>query len=228
MIPCFLCANPYELDYLLKHCKTRSVSSAGYAKIYDLEYEGKPCVAVLSGVGKVLASSAATAAILLHPEVDVLINLGVGGSLDAEKAPLLSVVLGERYCQHDMDITGLGCPKGYLDGLDQIYVDSPKELLSDLGKVCDELGEPYTLATIASGDQFLSEEEKKAPIVSTFGALLIDMETAAFAEICHVHHKPFASVRVISDAVDHKNEYPAYKDAAAEKACRIGLAYLVK
>ena len=181
---------------------------------------------MISGIGKVLAASALSAAISAHPEIDAVINVGIGGSLDANAAPLLSAVLGEKFAQHDMDTTCFGDPLGYLNGIDTVYLDASDELLASLEEACGRIAIPCVRATIASGDRFITDEKEKGEIVRRFGALLIDMETAAFAEVCHVYHKPFSCLRIVSDAVDHYNEYVRYKPLAIETACKAALALL--
>lgn len=223
---CFLFALAHEMRYLLAHSHVLSEEQLGYARLYRMESEGHEFFACVSGVGKVLAGSAACQCALTHPEIDAFVNLGIGGSLDAEKAPLLSVVIGRDYVQHDFDTSALGDPVGLLDGIGKIRLDSDAKLRYLLRKTCAKLGVNCYEGTIASGDRFLVNDEDKAVVVREFGNIMIDMESAAFAEGCYVHHKPFCALRVVSDAVNHSEEYMQNRFPAGEKACEIGLAFL--
>lgn len=226
MTYCFAFAMGAEAEPLFAQSTLENEERFGFAKFYRLSYQGKMFFILVSGIGKVLAASALSAAISAHPEIDAVINVGIGGSLDANVAPLLSAVLGEKFAQHDMDTTCFGDPQGYLNGLDTVYLSASEDLLSSLQEACGKVGVPYAKATIASGDRFITDEKEKDAIAKRFGALLIDMETAAFAEVCHVYHKPFSCLRIVSDAVDHYNEYVRYKPLAIETACKVALALL--
>ena len=76
---------------------------------------------------------------------------------------------------------------------------------------------------MASGDQFIVERTKKERIMETHDAIMVDMEAAAFAEVCYVYHKPFTSLRIVSDANGDQNEYMKYKPLACSIASEIGL-----
>lgn len=226
MTICFLFALEHEANYLVKHSKVLGEERFGFAHLYHLENEGHEFFACVSGVGKVLAGSAAAECCALHPEIDAFVNLGIGGSLNAEKAPLLSAVIGKDFVQHDMDTSALGDPYGHLFGLNRIRIEGDERLNGFLQKSCAKVGCSSFFGTIASGDHFIADDASKKIVIDRFDAILIDMETAAFAEACFVHGKPFTALRVISDAVDHNTEYMTYRFPAGEKACQIGLGLL--
>ena len=226
MTICFLFALEHEAEYLISHSEILDDTHLGYAHLYHLKHEDKVFYACVSGVGKVLAGMAAAQCCIVHPEIDAFVNLGIGGSLNAEKAPLLSAIIAKDFVQHDMDTSALGDPKGYLWGIDKIRLDANTELNGLLRESCAKIGLNYFEGTIASGDHFIAAEEDKRAVVEAFDAIMIDMESAAFMEGCYVHHKPFTSLRVVSDAVDHDTEYMTYRFPAGEKACQVGLALL--
>ena len=223
---CFLFAMEAEASFLLSSSEILSTERLGNATVRSCRYGGKEFLVAVSGIGKVLASSGATAVCVAHPEVDALINLGIGGSLDAAKAPCLSAVLASDFAQHDMDTTPFGDPIGYLYGPDRVKIDADEGLNRDLAAICTEMGIPVTSAPIASGDQFIVDENVKSVIVERFGALSVDMEAAAFAEVCFVYGKPFTALRIVSDAVDHHNEYLINKPIAGKMACEVGMGLL--
>ena len=55
---------------------------------------------------------------------------------------------------------------------------------------------------IATGDQFIANEAKKAFIRDTFGADAAEMEGASVAVVCDALGVPFFVLRAISDAAD--------------------------
>jgi len=223
---CFLFAMEAEAKYLLTHCEITSTKKYGFATLYTLTHEGHEFYVCVSGIGKVLASAGAATAILSCPDADAFVNLGIGGSLDAEKAPCLSAVVASQFAQHDMETSSFGVPRGYLHGLDIVEIPSDEALSDSLVKACGLENIPAIQAPMASGDQFIVDEAVKQDVAKTFGALSIDMEGAAYAEICFVHGKPFTALRIVSDAVDHQAEYAKNKPIAGELSCKVGLRLL--
>jgi adenosylhomocysteine nucleosidase len=60
---------------------------------------------------------------------------------------------------------------------------------------------------LLTADTVIRAPADKRKLSEEYGALAVDMETFAVAEVCQQHSIPFFSVRVISDAVD--DELPA-------------------
>ena len=223
---CFVVAMEAEVSYLLQNCPIIKEERLGFAKVYLLEHKGIRFYAAACGIGKVLSGSGLACIATAHPEIDAFVNLGIGGSLDPKKAPLMSAVIGERFAQHDMDTSSFGTPVGYLNGLDTVFIAADEGLMKLFERACAAQKQPMVRGTVASGDAFITDDKAKAVIVRRFDALLVDMETAAFAEASFVHGKPFTALRVVSDAADHQNEYLKYKFIAGEQACQIGLQAL--
>ena len=56
---------------------------------------------------------------------------------------------------------------------------------------------------IVSGDRFVSTSAESAALRQAIpGALAVEMEGAAVAQVCHDYGLPFAALRVISDRAD--------------------------
>ena len=223
---CYIFAMEAEAMPIIQSSEILEQRHLGFAKLYKLSYGGRVFYALISGVGKVLASSSVTAACVKYPEIDAYVNLGIGGSMNPERAPLLSAAISTDFYQHDLDTTGVGDPIAWLSGLNVDHIASDVTLAHKLNDACERLGVKSAFGVMASGDQFVTDEQRKRWIVDTFRALCVDMEAAAYAEICKVYGKPFASLRVISDAVDHEAEYRLYKNKAIEVMSTIGLALL--
>ena len=136
---CFLSALNAEIQYLLDCSTIEKEEQLGFAKLYTLNYKDVRYFVCVSGVGKVLSGSAATACCIAHPEIDAFINIGIGGSLDASKAPLLSAILGSSFVQHDMDTSALGDPYGYLDGLKCVEIPADPVLNQKIEQACAAL-----------------------------------------------------------------------------------------
>ena len=223
---CFVSAMDVELQFLLQNATILSNEKLGFGDVKRISIKGKECYVCRAGIGKVLSSTSVACCLLKHPEITGVINIGIGGSLDAKKAPLMTAVLGVDFVQHDLDTSALGNPIGYLHGLDRITIESDKSLNARLKEACGACGVPVCEISMSSGDRFLAKDEDKAELVKRFGVVSVDMESAAMAEACFVHEKPFACLRIISDAVDHEHEYWQYRGPAAELACKVAMAML--
>jgi adenosylhomocysteine nucleosidase len=59
------------------------------------------------------------------------------------------------------------------------------------------------LGLVASGDRFVSSDaESRALRLALPGALAVEMEGAAIAQVCYDYAVPFGAVRTISDRAD--------------------------
>ena len=67
----------------------------------------------------------------------------------------------------------------------------------------DHLGDPVTVGTIVSSDDFIVEPDRVAALIER-GVVALDMETGAVAAVCAQRGVPWSVVRSISDmATDH-------------------------
>ena len=76
---------------------------------------------------------------------------------------------------------------------------------------------------VVSGDQFISNREKKVWLVETFDGCCTEMEGAAIAHTAWLNKIPFLIVRAISDKADDsaKMEYPTFETKAIEHSVRL-------
>lgn len=160
-------------------------------------------------------------------DVDKIINVGVGCSL-APDVVIKNIVIAESVCQYDIDITALGEPRGYINGLNEIKIETDSALSDKLARLAVNSGERIRRGVIASGDTFIASSALKEMIVSSFGAICGEMEGAAVGHVCRANKIPFAVLRSISDGGDENAQidYPAFKKIAAEKSTAIILKYI--
>ena len=204
---CFLFAMEKEASPLLKESHIEKTIVSGYAKIHFCRKEGKSFLCGVTGIGKVFAGSAVTAIKLYYPEVTGILNIGVGGSLDGDIAPLLSLVIGEKYVQHDMDTSPIGDPVGLISGINKVYFEADKALMGLLEEASKDIGVSFALGNITSGDKFIASKEEREAIKAKFRSLSCDMESAAMAQVAYCYNIPFCAARVISDTGKDPNEY---------------------
>ena len=95
-----------EIDNLkksLENSTTEEISSVQFVKGNIGEVE---VVAAVSGVGKVFAAIC-TEAMILKYQVDMVVNIGVAGTLCKELG-VMDVALASQVVQHDMNTSALG------------------------------------------------------------------------------------------------------------------------
>ena len=77
---------------------------------------------------------------------------------------------------------------------------------------------------IASGDQFISGNEKKTSIINAFHPQCVEMEGCAIAHTCFANNVPFVIIRCMSDTADDsvKETY------SEETASRLSSTFLLE
>ncbi len=184
-------------------------------------WEGRPVVVATCGIGKVFAALCAQTMILKYAP-HCIINCGVAGGLNP-RYDLLNVVVARDVVQHDMDTSPIGDPKGLLSGINRIELPTDPALSAALYQAAADLGCTVWEGRIASGDQFIADEGKKAALVAEFAADCCEMEGAAIGQVCFVNNLPFAILRTLSDGAggEAKMDYPTFSAKAAVQSIDI-------
>ncbi len=181
-------------------------------------------VAAVCGIGKVFAAICAEAMILKF-DVDMIINIGVAGSL-TEKLGVLDVALADKVAQHDMDTTPIGDPYGLLSGIDEIYLSSSEPMRRLMEDCLKEEGVRYLVGTIATGDQFIATPEQKNWIREHFAAIAAEMEGGSIGHVCYVNKVPFLILRSISDSEGGAMDYQTFAEKAAAQSIDVVLRFI--
>ncbi len=192
-------AMPEEIEPIIKKLDDVKTVVYGANKYYEGSYNGQAVVVAYSKIGKVFATLTAT--ILIEKfGCDRLLFSGVAGAIN-EELKIGDLIIAKALCQHDLDITAFGHPFGYVpEGAVLIETD---ETLRDVAKVvAKKKGLILKEGIIATGDQFVANEERKNWIGSTFDADALEMEGASVAVVCNALNVPFFILRAISDSAD--------------------------
>lgn len=176
--------------------------------------------------GKVNAAICAQA-MIDNFDIDKMINVGVGCSL-SEDVVIKNVVIATDVCEYDIDISALGEPLGFINGLNTIKIKTDKALSEKLARTAINCGEKIHRGTIASGDTFIADSALKQKLVSEFDAICGEMEGGAIGHTCAANHIPFALIRSISDGGDENAQldYPTFKKIAADISTAIIVEYI--
>ncbi|MDD2895791.1 MAG: 5'-methylthioadenosine/adenosylhomocysteine nucleosidase [Aliarcobacter sp.] len=188
-----------EIEPLLAYFDSVNVVEFANNKYYEVSYNGLDIVIAYSKIGKVFASL--TAATMIEKfGCDTLLFSGVAGGINPE-LKIGDLIIADKLCQHDLDITAFGHPYGYVPG-GKVFVETSKELRELAVKVANENDLKVIVGTIATGDQFVHSTDRKDFIQNTFNADALEMEGASVAVVCDALNVPFFILRAISDSAD--------------------------
>jgi adenosylhomocysteine/aminodeoxyfutalosine nucleosidase len=196
-------------------------------RYYMANYKGLELVIAYSKIGKVFASL--TASVMIEKfAVEKLLFSGVAGAIN----PALKVgdlVVATKLCQHDLDITAFGHPFGYVpEGA--VFVESDQALLELAKDVAKDMDKPLLEGIIATGDQFVADENRKNWIGETFNADALEMEGASVAVVCDAFDVPFFILRAISDAADMDAgfSFDEFLESSAKESAKFVISMLDK
>jgi adenosylhomocysteine nucleosidase len=212
-----------EVQMIKGQMQEVQVKTIARMEFFEGKLEGKNTVIVRCGIGKVNAAVCTQILIDLF-QVDTVINTGVAGSLRNE-IDIADIVLSTDTQQHDMDATGFGYQLGVIPRMEESVFRADEELIRLAKEVCTEVLPEIGVHTgrIVSGDQFISDAEKKAWLVENFGGYCTEMEGAAVAQTAYLNQKPFLIIRAISDKADHSAEmdYSVFEEIAIRNTVKL-------
>lgn len=208
-----------ELAAVLALMPDEQQQTIGGRSFWRGHLHGHDVVAVLSGIGKVAAATTATV-LIERFGVQRIVFTGVAGGL-RPGVNVGDVVAARQFLQHDMDASPLFARHevpGYGRSTFDADVALTAQLLRASESVLRSLPEQLPDAVrsafglhapqcheglLISGDRFVSTTaESEALRRELPDALAVEMEGAAFAQVCHDYRVPLAVVRTISDRAD--------------------------
>lgn len=197
---------------------------------------GQQVVAVLSGVGKVAAATTATL-LIQRFGVSSIVFTGVAGGL-GPGVKVGDVVVATTLLQHDYDASPI-FPRYVIPGHDASEFPTDGELSARLvqagNAVLASLAQRMEASSIQkfglqnprlhqglviSGDRFVCTTPDSQQLMQDLpAALAVEMEGAAFAQVCKDFNVPLAVVRTISDRADDEAhvDFPSFlKEVASQ------------
>ena len=190
---------------------------------YEGVINGHPVVVVRSGIGKVNAAMCAQILVDQY-QVDAIINTGIAGSLNAS-IDIGDIVLSTDTLEHDMDAVAFGYPVGQIPRMDTLSFEADEKLRQLAKKACEKVNPDVKVfeGRVVSGDQFISDKNKKQWLVDNFAGYCTEMEGAAIAHAAYLNKVPFLVIRAISDKADDSAsvDYPTFEAKAIEHSVRL-------
>lgn len=215
-----------NLKELIENVEILSIAGMDF---YKGKIFGNNVVIVRSGIGKVNAAIC-TQILIDKFNASAIINTGIAGSLNND-INIGDIVLSNDALQHDMDATAFGYGLSVIPRMETSVFEGDKELIKLAKEACEKNVEGIKVYTgrIVSGDQFVSDKEKKKWLVDKFNGDCTEMEGAAIAHTAHLNNVPFLIIRAISDKADDSAnmDYPEF-EAMAIKNSVIILKEMIK
>ena len=215
-----------EVAQIKEHMENVRVETRASMDFYQGTLHGHPVVVVRSGIGKV--NAAICAQILADRyQVDAIINTGIAGSLNAD-INIGDIVLSTDTVEHDMDAVSFGYPLGQIPRMDTLSFVADEKLRAVAKRVCEQVNPEVRVfeGRVVSGDQFISDKDRKQWLVENFAGYCTEMEGAAIAHTAYLNEIPFLVIRAISDKADDSAsvDYPVFEAKAIEHSVKLLLA----
>lgn len=216
-----LAAMPEELAALVTRLGLTDGGMFAGFPAYRGKFAGERVLAGIAGIGK--ANSAATLSYYLakHPEITLVVNVGVAGGL-GELSPQ-ELFYGTKLYYGDVDCTYFGYSYGQIPREAAFFEIAPR--YAQVLTVQGIKGIP-----LITNDRFLTGPWQGANMKFLTGvtapAVAFDMESAALAQVARRFGKDFIALRAISDILGRAEQYAETVDAAAERlaaACALFL-----
>ena len=156
-----------EVELLKNRMENLVIEEKAGMQFYCGELNSLPVVVVQCGVGKVNAAIC-TQVLCDSYSVTHIVNTGVAGSLKAE-LDIGDLVISRDAVHHDMDVTYLGYSVGQVPGLSVREFPADPMLITAALEAAQAIHPGHcSLGTVASGDQFVANKEKKDEILALF------------------------------------------------------------
>ena len=204
-----------EVEALAEKMESRQITQIGLDTFISGKLFGQDAVVAVCGPGKVNAAVCAQKMITAFSPRWIL-NLGVAGA-GADGISIGDLVVATAAVQHDMDISPIGDPVGFVSKVNLIEFPCDDTLRNQLVAAAKRAGLTVHEGIIATGDQFIQNGERRAAIHERFHSLAVEMEGGAVAHACYMNGVPFGILRSISDQADGQSnmDYPTFTKLAA-------------
>ncbi|MEC4762638.1 5'-methylthioadenosine/adenosylhomocysteine nucleosidase [Mycobacterium sherrisii] len=243
-----VCAIPQELAYL-----RGMLSTERHERVAQLSFEAGDLgthrvVLAAAGMGKVNSALVAT---LLADRFGCrpIVFTGVAGGLDP-KLCIGDIVVADHVVQHDAGVIEDGRLRRYQPGhvpfinpTDRFGYPVDPELLGRVRRRLAGFTLPallpaaggtgvaprITYGTVLSGDQYLHCEATRNRWHDEYGALAVEMEGGALAQVCEAFAIPWLVIRALSDlaGVDSGVDFNLFAETVAINSARV-LLHLLK
>ena len=214
-----------EVETLLSQMENKNAETVAGSTFYEGKLSGLDVVVVQCGIGKV---NAALCVQILCTKYGIThaVNTGIAGSLCAD-LDIGDLVVSQDAMYHDFDCVHFGYPHGKVPGMDVVSFPADDAMIKLAYDAAQKVHpEHVTIGRVASGDQFVAEQDLKDRIIANTQALCTEMEGTAIAQTAYRNGIPFVILRAISDKADNsaQMDYPTFERQAAHRCAAVTMA----
>lgn len=212
-----------EVEFLRRRMKVERVSRVASMEFYVGQLAGKDVV-IVAGCGGKVNATVAVQILIDRWQVSALVFTGVAGAISPTLA-VGDIVIATDTVQHDVDVTAFGYELGAIPDWHVTAFDTDSTLREVAKRVAVASCPDVTVVEgrIATGDQFIHTPSIKRTIADTFGAVAVDMESAAVGQVAWLNHVPYIVIRAISDKADGEAQvvFDQFLSVVARRAASI-------
>lgn len=216
-------AMPEEITPLLEILQNYETIHYANNAYYLASYKGHDLILAYSKIGKVNSTLSASVMIEKFGAKSLLFT-GVAGAFNPN-LEIGDLLYATSLVQYDLDITAFGHPLGFVPG-NEIFIKTDERLNKIAVEVAKELDIKLRDGIIATGDEFICDESKKARIREIFNADACEMEGASVALVCDALKVPCFILRAMSDKAGEKAEFDF--DEFVVKSAKISANFVLK
>ena len=213
-----------EVDDIKRELKNEKEVTIAKTTLYSGQIGQYNVITMQCGMGKVSAALGTQTMIdTFHP--DYIINTGCAGAIKSG-LQVGDIVLSTSTVEWDLDTIEIGNPRGYVSAMDRVEMKADETLIKLLESY---IPKKVYKGVVASGDQFVSKDEQRKTILSSFpDALCAEMEGGAVGHVCAQNKVPFCILRSMSDTADGNSgvDFASFAQKAGEQSAAILLSML--
>ena len=237
-----IAAIPQELAHLRTAMSVACSVDVANTRFDTGSLDGRDVVLAETGIGKVNAALVTTV-LAQRFGCRIIVFSGVAGGLDPD-LNVGDVVIADQLIQHDAGVLEKEQLQTYQAGhvpfinptdrlgyqIDDAVLDNVKSALHGvrlrpLSPRAGGRGRPPEIVygTVLSGDQYLHSEPTRARLHGEFGALAIEMEGGAVAQVCEAFGIDWVVIRALSDLAgqESKFEFDQFADEVAAASAAV-------
>ncbi|MDO4793961.1 MAG: 5'-methylthioadenosine/adenosylhomocysteine nucleosidase [Filifactor alocis] len=206
-------AMPEEILPLIERLGLKPYEKISMVQLYRGKVGKVEIFACTGGICKT-NMAVSTQVLIRESGCEQIILIGVSGALDPE-LDIGDIVVAEALVHHDVSDEILTKFHPYMK---ESWIYSDERITGDV--IESTKGEVKTYKVlkgrVATGEFFV-HDERREEIVRNFDADCVDMESAAFAQVCYLNDLPFTVIRSMSDKANedsHRSFKENYKTAA--------------
>lgn len=198
-------ASKEEIEGITKNRTVTKVINDSKCEFIEGSILGVPLVSVISGWGKVNATRATTL-LLSRYRIRKLIFLGAAGGVGRHKQG--EVIIGSDFLYHDFNAHPIikSHIYPYFDGKNMLHNNTGFNADIYNRLINSKMFKNVEYGVFATGDRIIYLNSHKDKIRGITGCkdFVVDMESAAVAEVCHNGSVVYSIIRIISDNANVK------------------------